>query len=151
MKTRNIILLFGSLILGLSSCRQRDTPATPESNFFSGTFVAYLVKEGNTLVYQKGAVANVVPGYTNYKMTFNSGNPQKVVFTEYTGETFEGVWSYSVSSSILSFSQLSPSPTAGNSLLFKVEKLDRTNLVLSSISPNIKTGNTLNQYTLIGQ
>lgn len=155
MKELKVLLKATVLVLGVLlapvSCRVRNLADVTSNALFSGSFVANVVKEGSVVVYRRGTTGNYIPGYSKFRIEFVAGSENRVRFTEYTGETFDGIWSYSEDNSTLSFRQLVPVPSAGNSIIFKVEKKERNDFVLSSISPNPKTGSTLNQYTLISE
>jgi|GEM_PF-1603614 len=155
MKKLSVLLItvvaLASVLLVPMSCRERNPSDISSNPLFAGSFIANIVKEGSVVVYRRGTTGNYIPGYAKFRIEFVAGAGNKVRFTEYTGETFEGIWSYSEDNSTLSFRQLIPALSAGNSIIFKVEKKERNDFVLSSISPNPKTGSTINQYTLISE
>jgi hypothetical protein len=126
-------------------------PATAVINtdLFSGTFKAKEVKEGNTVVYRNEGTTNIIPGYSKYRIAFIAGTGKRTVrITEYNGEVFEGIWTYKDSDQSMTFSSLSPRPQVGN-LVFQVTTAEIGLLVLNNTIANPKTGDTMNQYTLI--
>lgn len=141
-----LIFLFAT-----QSCKRNTESTIPESNedLFSGIYKAKEVKEGNTVVFRNEGTTNIIPGYANYRIAFSESTGRKIVrITEYTGNLFEGVFSYNDSGKLLTFSNLQPAPQVGN-YVFQVTKAEKGELILNSTVANPKTGNTLNQYTLI--
>jgi len=107
------------------------------------------VQEGSVTVYQDGRSDNIYPGYRNCQLAFTG---QKVKFTEYTGEVFDGDWTVLDNSSrtYLSLLNLTPPPTnSGGTVEFEVNSFSDTQLVITATKPNLKTGNSINVYTLI--
>lgn len=137
------------LLVIAQACGKRNVSPTKNS-FFNGTFKAKEVKEGNTIVYKEGTTNNIIPGYKNYRITFSvlTSGRRNVKLTEYSGEVFEGTWNYDEATNILSFTNLLPRPAAGT-FAFVVDTAEEGLIVLTNSSPNPKTGDTINQYTLI--
>ncbi|MEZ0608532.1 hypothetical protein ACAW74_08455 [Fibrella sp. WM1] len=110
---------------------------------------ALRVQEGTVTVYQDGRSDNIYPGYRNYQLTFTG---QKVKLTEFTGEVFDGDWTALDNSSrtYLALRNLTPTPTnSGGTVEFDVNSFSDTQVVITASKPNLKTGNTINVYTLI--
>ncbi|TAE36031.1 MAG: hypothetical protein EAZ70_11535 [Runella slithyformis] len=147
MKT--YLKLFILLAIVGQSCAKRKTDPTL-SDLLNGTFKAKEVKEATLVVFREGAASNIIPGYSKYRITFlvTSSGRRNVKLTEYSGEVFEGTWSFDEANKLLTFNNLSPRPAAGN-LAFNVDKLEKGTLILSNTKPNPKTGETLNQYSLV--
>ena len=139
------------ILVTTHSCKRTTEPAIAGTNadLFSGTYKAKEVKEGNTVVFRNDGTTNIIPGYSRYRIAFSESAGKKIGrITEYTGEAFEGVYSYDDFGKLLTFSNLIPSPQAGN-YVFQVTKAEKGELVLNNTMANPKTGNTMNQYTLI--
>ena len=135
-------------LLCCGSCRKTVDEVSKQS-FFKGVFKAKEVKEGNTVVYRDGSTNNIIAGYANYRIVFSVTNAtQNVKIIEYNGDTFNGVWSYNEATFTLTFSQLTPRPASG-SYIFNVQSASADGLVLVNVTPNLKTGETINTYTLI--
>ena len=143
-----IKIIFILAIIG-QSCK-KSTVNSAKISLFNGTFKAKEVKEGTAVVFRQDATNNIIPGYSKYRITFTvlSTGRRNVKIIEYSGEVFEGTWGFDEATNILTFSNLSPKPAAGN-LVFNVTTIEQGLLVLVNNTPNPKTGNTLNQYTLI--
>ncbi|MCE6992970.1 hypothetical protein [Dyadobacter sp. CY323] len=141
--------LFLLIILGsVFSCRTRNVEPADEA-LFTGTFKASEVKEGNVLVYREGATNNIIPGYASYRIALlNENGERKVVLTEFTGERFEGIWTYSSPDQLLTLGALSPQP-ASITFVYKVESLTQSSLILVNTVPNPKTGQTINRLVLV--
>lgn len=110
---------------------------------------AQKVQEGTQTVYQAGQAGNVYPGYQNYLLAFTGG---KAKLTEYTNEAFDGDWAISETGSrtYLTLRNLTPPPSNSAGMLeFEVNSFSDTQLVITTSKPNLKTGNTINVYTLI--
>ncbi len=151
MKANLFLMLIGLLILS-ASCRNVDGnyPAPGGSTpLLAGSYKAKEVKEANVVVYADNATTNVIPGYAKYRLHFSSPSQgvNTVKLVESSGETFEGKWLYDATKSTLTLSNLSPRPAVGD-LVFTVERFETDLLILRNTTPNLKTGETINQYTL---
>ncbi|NID11828.1 hypothetical protein [Fibrivirga algicola] len=146
-----------TVLLGLvgSACKPVNDPTTVSPTkgvsdiVINKSWKALRVQEGSVTVYQDGRSDNLYPGYRNYQLVFTG---QKVKFTEYTGEVFDGDWTVLDNSSraYLSLRNLTPSPSnSGGIVEFEVNSFSDTQLVITASKPNLKTGNTVNVYTLI--
>ncbi len=110
---------------------------------------ADVVKENGLVVYQQGSASNIYPGYSKFKMSFGIS---KIDFTEFTGELFTGVWELSADNQKLTFSGLNPAPYGNEGVIeFTLISWHANRLVLKRDTPNPKTGNSSNEYTLIPQ
>ncbi len=148
------IKLFGLLFLGfialvqLSGCGG-GTKAKPVSEILKAVFFAQQVKHGGTLVYTKGGAANTVSGYSKFRIDLTSAST--VSFTDFDGNTFSGSYSLSADSKTLTFSNLTPVPTgSGGTITFAIISFQESpaQVVLSRSGASVKTGNTVNEYTL---
>jgi hypothetical protein len=74
-----------------------------------------------------------------------------VSFTDFDGNTFNGSYSLSTDSKTLTFNNLTPIPTgSGGTLTFSIISFQESpaQIVLSRSGASVKTGNTINEYTL---
>lgn len=150
-----LLLLIISLFL-VSSCTVNDpSDVSKKKRILDGvtgkSWKALRVKEGSVTVYQEGRSDNIYPGYRNYQLAFSSQDVA-VTFTEYTGEIFVGDWTVTETNSrtYLLLRNLTPPPTnSAGTLEFEVNSFTDTQLVLTTTKPNLKTGSTINTYTLI--
>ncbi|GAB3993384.1 hypothetical protein GCM10028807_28470 [Spirosoma daeguense] len=138
------------ILLVIVSCSKPQDPAPSSSSILKGSFKAREVKEGSQTVYKETETANVIPGYAKFRLRLST--PDMGVFKaqliEYSGETFDGKWTYDEKSQTLSLTNLSPKPAAGD-LIYAVERVESGLVVLRSKTANPKTGQTINEYTLI--
>jgi hypothetical protein len=149
MKATTYLILM--LLIASQSCRKDDTSPSPgPTSLLLGSFKAKEVKEASQTVYADKSTTNIIPGYAKYRLRFSmpSLGVYSVKLVEYSGETFEGTWQYDPIRSILSLSNLNPRP-ASSDIVFTVEKLETGLLVLRNTTPSPKTGETINEYTLI--
>ncbi|MBO0950298.1 hypothetical protein [Fibrella forsythiae] len=150
-----LFVLLVSLFLS-SSCKVNDpSDVSKKKQILDGltgkSWKALRVQEGSVTVYQEGRSDNIYPGYRNYQLAFSSQNVS-VTFTEYTGEVFIGDWTVTDTNSrtYLILRNLTPPPTSsGGTLEFEVNSFTDTQLVITATKPNLKTGNTINVYTMV--
>ena len=105
-------------------------------------------QEGSTTVYQDGRTDSVYPSYRNFLLTLSG---QKVKLTEFTSESFDGDWLVSETGgrTYLSLRNLTPAPTnSGGTVEFEVNSATDVQVAITTTKPNLKTGNTINVYTL---
>ncbi|RYF72641.1 MAG: hypothetical protein EOO39_11800 [Cytophagaceae bacterium] len=150
----SLVILLG---LFITACSPANDPSTVSKTkgitdvVTNKSWKTLRVQEGSVTVYQDGRSDNIYPGYRNYQLVFTG---QKVKFTEYTGEVFNGDWTVLDNSSrtYLSLRNLTPPPSnSGGTVEFEVNSFSDTQLVITATKPNLKTGNTINVYTLIPQ
>lgn len=136
-------LAFFSL-LGFVGCKKKTPPL---SERIAKAWVAESVKHDNTQVYSIGGSNNAVPGYSAYVLIISSDNTSSL--TEFDGTTFTGVWELQGETRLI-LKDLGPeAPTGSNGVLeFTIKSISDNQLVLSRVSPSMKTGNTVNEYTL---
>ena len=151
-KSSALLLLLG---LSLLACKVKNAdpkPVTETKRITDGltgkSWKAQKVQEGIQTVYQAKLAGNSYPGYQNYLLTFTGS---KAKLTEYTNEAFGGDRAISETGSrtYLTLRNLTPAPTsAGGTIEFEVITFTTTSLVLTTTKANLKTGNTINTYTL---
>ncbi|GAB2764261.1 hypothetical protein GCM10027275_01680 [Rhabdobacter roseus] len=104
------------------------------------------VKEGSTVVFTKGGAGNTKPGYSNFKLTFLAGG--NVTYSELDNNTFNGQWEL-VGDNRLILKNLTPQPTGTNGTIeFTINSFSDTRMVLTRTTASVKTGGTINEYTL---
>lgn len=147
MKTILLAVRFATLaapllLLGCGS----PAKVTPVSERIAKVWTASKVNQNTATVYTKGGAANSVPGYSNFRLDLSS--PTTVRYTEFDNSTFTGTWSVP-SDNRLVLTGLIPAPTGtGGTLEFTIGTLNDTQLDLTRTSASLKTGGSLNTYTL---
>ena len=146
MNNRLLLILGFAFCLSLvfSGCKKKTAPL---SERIAKAWVANAVKHDNTQVYSKGGSNNAVPGYSNYVLIIGSDNTVKL--TEFDGTTFSGTWKLQGDVRLI-LENLGPeAPTGSNGTLeFTIKSIEDSELILLRVSPSMKTGNTVNEYTL---
>jgi hypothetical protein len=148
LKVFALLLLSFGTIVQFSSCGG-GAKAKPVSEILRAVFFAQQVKHGGTVVYTKGGATNTVSGYSKFKIDLTSTS--SVVFTDFDGNIFNGTYSLSADSKTLTFNNLSPIPTgSGGTISFSIISFQESpaQVVLSRTGTSVKTGNTVNEYTL---
>lgn len=148
MKLFALLSILATSIFQFSGCASK-TKAKPVSEILKAVFFAQQVKHDNRVVYTKGAASNTVNGYSKLRMDFTSAG--NVSFTDFDGNTFNGSYSLSTDSKSLTFTNLMPVPTgSGGILSFSIISFQESpaQIVLSRLGASVKTGNTINEYTL---
>lgn len=133
------------LLMGVVSCKSKTPPV---SGRIAKAWAAESVRHDNTQVYMQGGSNNAVPGYSSYVLILGSDN--RVTLTEFNGDTFTGEWELNGDSRLI-LKNLGPEqPTGSNGTIeFTIRSIDDNKLVLSRVTPSMKTGNTVNEYTLV--
>lgn len=140
-------LLVGSLLTFGQCKRPEPAPMFDDSVDVLKSWKAREVKEGATVVYKADAQSNIYAGYAKYKLIFDA---DKVTYTEFTGEVFTGRWSIDTGMRKLTFHSLNPMPYGTNGLIeFELLTWQSEQLILRRTTGNVKTGNTINEYTLV--
>ncbi len=121
----------------------------PVSGLIGKVWQAQLVKEGATTVYTQGATGNVRPGYANFRLDLST--PGKVALTDIDGRTSVGTWTVSTDNRRLILENLVPkqSETIGTIEYYIVVPPTDAQLQVQRTAESRKTGNTVNDYTLI--
>jgi len=136
----SLIVAIGLLTVG---CK-KDPP--PLSERIAKSWSASTVREGSTVVYTVGGASNTKPGYAKFKLVFNSSGA--VTYTELDGSTFTGQWELNGDKKLI-LKNLNPQPTGTNGTIeFDITSFDDTMMTLTRTTSSVKTGNTINQYTL---
>ncbi|MPR34707.1 hypothetical protein [Salmonirosea aquatica] len=136
----SLVMAIGLLTVG---CK-KDPP--PLSERIAKSWSASTVREGSTVVYTVGGASNAKPGYANFKLVFNSSG--SVTYTEFDGSTFTGQWELNGDNKLI-LKNLNPQPTGTNGTIeFDITSFDDTMMTLTRTTSSVKTGNTINQYTL---
>ena len=139
------ILFSAALALVLFSCGK--TSVTPLSERIAKAWTASIVKEGGTVVYTKGLTSSK-PGYSNFRLSLSSTNT--ATLTEFDGNTFTGTWALSTDEKTLTLSGLSPQPTGtGGVIAYTITTFEDTKIQMVRTTASQKTGNTINDYTLV--
>lgn len=139
---KNIAFL---LVLGLmSSCKETPKPLSEQ---IAKVWSAQTVREGSTVVYTKGAANNSKPAYDRFRLDLSS--PTAARLMEFDGTVFSGTWEL-VNDKTLILKGLTPQPTGTNGTLeYSVQTASTTELKLSRTTASLKTGGTVNDYSLI--
>jgi hypothetical protein len=135
----------------LSNCGG-GSKAKPLSEIIKTVFTAETVKHDGATVYTKGAASNVNGNYSKFKMDFATGNSVK--WTDFDGNIFSGNYTLSSDAKTLTLTDLVPAPTlTSGKVEFSVISFTESpkKLVLKRNAGSQKTGNTINEYSLIGQ
>ncbi|MES2794737.1 MAG: hypothetical protein V4683_02170 [Bacteroidota bacterium] len=143
-----LVIVALSIMIQLSGCKSSNK-AKPVSEILKAVFFAQQVKHDNSIVYTKGAASNIVSGYSKLRIDLTSAST--VSFTDFDGNTFSGSYSLSADSKTLTFSNLTPIPTgSGGTVTFSILSFQESpaQVVLSRSGTSVKTGNTINEYTL---
>jgi hypothetical protein len=140
--------LFWSLMLAIvvlaGGCK---TKVKPLSERLAKTWTAESVKEGSAVVYTRGGTGNTRPGYSDFRLTLVSGG-SSATLVEFDKNSFAGSWEL-VGETKLTLKSLSPAPTGtGGVIDYTITSINDTQLVLTRTSGSIKTGGTINVYTL---
>lgn len=142
-----ILFVIVTIFTSFTACRPKNPKPTDDT--FKGTLKAIQVEEKKVLVYKSDATNNIIPGYARYRIQFIEGDRKAVKLTEYTGEVFEGLWDYDKKLALLTFYDLQPMPYYEKAYNFGVSLAVNGEIILTSKYSNPKTGNTINEYTLV--
>lgn len=130
----------------ISGCKDKTKPL---SERIAKAWKAETVNHDNTTVYTVGASSNLVPGYSNYKLTLSvESGVNKAVNVEFNNDSFSGTWELEGDSKLI-LKNLTPQPTGtGGTIQFTINSIDDNKLVITRLDPSKKTGDTINKYTL---
>ena len=135
--------LFLAISLLTLGCKTKVPPMTER---IAKVWSANTIKEGSTVVYTKGGTSNAKPGYANYKLNLNQDGT--VTYTEFDGNTFTGQWELNGDDKLI-LKNLNPQPTGTNGTIeFGITEFSDGSMVLTRTTSSVKTGGTINQYTL---
>ena len=141
-----LVMVLG-LIIGQSGCKKKVKPL---SEIIGRAWVPQTVNHGSTLVYTKGGAANVVGGYTNWRLDLTS--PSSVTYKEYDGNSFSGQWEVQETGTgnKLILKNLTPQPTGTNGTVeFTINSSSESEFTITRTTSSQKTGGTINKYTLV--
>lgn len=125
------------------SCK-KDPP--PLSERIAKAWAAETVREGSTVVFTKGGAGNTKPGYSNFKLVLSSSGT--ATLTEVDGNVFTGQWELNGDSRLI-LKNLNPQPTGTSGTIeFTISSFEDTMMTLTRTTSSVKTGGTINQYTL---
>lgn len=135
--------LFVAIGLLSTSCK-KDPP--PLSERIAKAWSAGTIREGSTVVFTKGGASNAKPGYSNWKLVLSSSGT--VTYTEFDGTVFTGQWELSGDKKLI-LKNLTPQPTGTSGTIeFDITSFEDTMMTLTRTTSSVKTGGTVNQYTL---
>jgi hypothetical protein len=144
MKTSFLLLCFVALLM---ACGKGGSTVAPVSERIQKTWSAQSIKEGSSTVFSRGGSSNIKPGYSSFRLELASGGV--VRFTDFDGVVVTGTWSISADEKTLILSGLTPPPTGTNgSISFAISSLTDTSLTIIRTTTSLKTGDTINEYTL---
>ncbi|MCF2445234.1 hypothetical protein L0657_14795 [Dyadobacter sp. CY345] len=146
MKRKYTLLWSIMLALTLVAAGCKKDSKKPVSERIAKTWTAETVKHGTTTVYTRGGAGNVQEGYSNFRLALSSTGT--AAYTEFDKNTFNGTWALEGENTLV-LSGLNPAPSGTNGTIkFTISSLEDTKVVLTRIDASVKTGNTINQYTL---
>ncbi|GAB4036617.1 hypothetical protein GCM10028774_29370 [Spirosoma jeollabukense] len=126
-------------------CKKTSTP--PVSELIAKVWTATKVEENNVTVYTKGGTSNV-RDYTKFKLDLSKAPTAS--YTEYEGNTFVGQYAVP-DDQTLNLTNLNPPPSDGPTIPFTINSIDDNTLVITKTKGSLKTGGTINKYTLTSQ
>jgi hypothetical protein len=143
---RKYTALFGVIMaLGfmISGCKPKVKSVTER---LAKTWTAEKVVEGSTVKYVRGATGNAEPRYSNFKLTLVEGGNATLV--EFDNNSFSGKWELTGDTK-LTLKDLTPQPTGtGGIIEFTITSIEDSKLALSRVGTSIKTGGSVNVYSL---
>ena len=148
MKNHTFLLfLLATLAELIAGCQPKAV--TPITNLLSKVWQARTVKEGELLVYTKGAANNVKPGYTGFRLDLSQ--PGKAGLKDLDGRQIMGTWTVSTDNNRLILDNLNPKPTSTGGIIeyYILPTPDGLTLNLERTAESRKTGNSVNQYALV--
>jgi hypothetical protein len=144
MKRNQSTIIALILFLGIVAFGCKKSKTAPVSERIAKAWTAANVKEGTAVVYVKGGTSNK-RDYTAFQLTLNSSGT--VVYKDWDGVVFNGQWE--ISNDKLVLKNLNPAPTGTNGTIeFDINTLGDNQLVITRTTGSVKTGNSINQYTL---
>ncbi|TDB69213.1 hypothetical protein [Arundinibacter roseus] len=126
-----------------TSCKKDPPPLTER---IAKAWSAESVREGSTVVFTKGGANNTKPGYSGFKLVLNASGA--ATLTEVDGTVFTGQWELNGDTRLI-LKNLNPIPTGTNGTIeFTISSFEDTMMTLARTTASVKTGGTINQYTL---
>ena len=143
-------LLFLVGLAFFTHCKPKGSKTTPAPGIdLNKAWKTVEAKEGATVVYKANAPTSIYPGYSRFRLVFDQN---RVSLTEVTGETFSGNWTLDSDQKKLTLQALNPVPYGTNATIeYTLVSWSPAQLVLLRTTANPKTGNTLNEYTLVAE
>ena len=136
----SFIFVFALVFAG---CKTKVKPLTER---IAKSWSAESVKEGSVVVYTKGGANNTQGGYAQFRLTLVDGG--SAILIDRDNMTFSGVWQLTGDTK-LSLKNLTPEPTGtAGTIEFTINSFDESKMVITRTTESIKTGKTINQYTL---
>ncbi len=139
-----------ALVLLITACPGDKTP--PLSERIAKAWSAGSVKADGTTVYTKGGASNIEPRYASFKLDLKNVNGTlTVTLTDVDGMSFTGTWELSADEKKLILRNLNPQPTGTNGVIEFTINGDPTDTTfnLTRTTASLKTGGTINTYSLI--
>ncbi|MFN8354965.1 MAG: lipocalin family protein [Spirosomataceae bacterium] len=138
-----VLLLF---VLSLAACQPKTV--APISDLIGKIWKVQSVKENSVQVYAAGATNNIRPSYINFRLDLSKTS--QVTFIDLDGRKTIGTWSLSTDNQRLILQNLVPQPSETNgNIEFYIKSITENNLELERTAESRKTGNSLNEYSLI--
>lgn len=145
MRNTHFILFVSALTLFSLVMGCKSKKVAPVSERIAKIWTASKVEANGTTIYTKGGTTNVFD-YKNFKLDLSS--PPTVRWTELDGSlVFVGQYSLP-DDKTLQLTNLNPVPSDGASITFTINSIDDNNLNLTRKTSSLKTGGTINTYSL---
>jgi hypothetical protein len=146
-KLNKLFLLFALTGLFLmNGCKKKDEPK-PTTEVIAKSWKTSQVKESGVIVYSSSATTNT-RDYSKFKLVFTATG---VTLNEFDNTQFIGKWALSSNNTVLDLTGLNPVPTDGASIQYTGVTVSETELKLTRVGTNSKTGKSNVEYTLIPQ
>ena len=130
-------------LIGIASCKKKIAPL---SERIAKIWIPNVVREGNSLVYTKGATNNIRAGYTNFRLDLSS--PTSVILREFDNQSFTGQWELQNDTKLI-LKNLTPQPTGTNGTIeYSITAFADSDLKLTRTTASPKTGGSVNSYEL---
>jgi hypothetical protein len=143
---KNILIGLIALI-ALESCKNGSGKVISQSDRLKKLWVASSVKHDGVVVYATGGTSNALPGYGSF--TLNLTNDTATLI-DVDGTTITGKWEVSSDGIKLTLSGLSPVPDGtGGTIEYTVDELTDTQLTITRVTTNAKTGGKKATYVLV--
>ncbi|RDB06317.1 hypothetical protein DVG78_08620 [Runella aurantiaca] len=157
MQTMKIQGLIFALMIGVLGCKKKDVSTQMDR--------AWIMKQavhipqgggGRTKVYERGQAGNLF-NYDGFLLDLSNQNALQFTDIGQGGDRFDftGKWRVDQNVRLVLF-ELSPEPTcsegvdcAKEGIQFFIDKISDTELKINRLYVSDKTGNTVNEYTLI--
>jgi len=110
---------------------------------------AQQVTENTTVVYTAGSATNIRQGYVNFRL--NLSRPDSVILVDVDGRTTRGTWTVSTDGQRLILTNLVPKPSSTDGIIefYILTEPTESTLSLKRTAESRKTGNSVNEYSLV--